>query len=75
MHEQAGPCSCRYVAVDHVDFTQREARAIRHFDGALQSLGVDGRPLGAHALERQVDASNYERRAAEGVAAGESDHA
>ena len=70
MHEHAAPARGG-VAVDHVDLPQREARAIRHFDGARPSLGVEGRPLGADALERQVDTSDHERRAAEGVAAGE----
>ena len=74
MHEQAAP-TARGVAVDNVDLSQREARAIRHFDGARHALGIEGRPLGAEALEGQPDASDHERRATEGVVAGECDHA
>ena len=61
MHEQAAPT--RGVAVDHVDAAQREARAVGHLDGARQALGVEGRALGAHALERQVAAAQHARRA------------
>ena len=70
MHEQAAPARGG-VAVDHVDLSQRDDRTIRHFNGARHAPGIEGRPLGADALERQVDTSDHERRAAEGVAAGE----
>jgi hypothetical protein len=74
VHEHAAPTR-RGVAIDDVDLSQREAPAGGHFDGARHALGVEDRPLGADTLERQVDASDHEGRAAEGVAAGESDHA
>ena len=75
MHEQASTATSCGVAVDDVNLSQREARAIRHFNGARQALRVEGRPLGADALKRQVDASDHEWLAAEGDAAGENHHA
>ena len=62
-------------AIDDVDVSQREARAVGHFDGARHALGIEGRTLGADTLERQVDASDHEWLAAEEDAAGENHHA
>ena len=73
VHEQA--TAIRSFAIDDVNVSQREARAVDYFDGAGHALSVKGRPIGAEALEGQVNAAHDERRAAEGVAARKTDHA
>ena len=75
VNKQAATAANISPAIDDVDVSQREARAVGHFDGARHALGIEGRTLGADTLERQVDASDHERRATEGVVAGECDHA
>lgn len=75
VNEQAAAAAAISQAIDDVDVSQREARAVGHFDGARHALGIEGRTLGADTLERQVDASDHEWLAAEGDAAGENHHA
>ena len=75
VNEQAAAAAAISQAIDDVDVSQREARAVGHFDGARHALGIEGRTLGADTLERQVDTAHDERRPAEGVAARERDHA
>ena len=75
VNEQAAAAAAISQAIDDVDVSQREARAVGHFDGARHALGIEGRTLGADTLERQVDASDHEWLAAEEDAAGENHHA
>ena len=75
VNEQAAAAAAISQAIDDVDVSQREARAVGHFDGARHALGIEGRPIGAEALEGQVNAAHNERRAAEGIAARKADHA
>ena len=75
VNEQAATAATINPAIDDVDVSQREARAVGHFDGARHALGIEGRTLGADTLERQVDASDHEWLAAEEDAAGENHHA
>ena len=42
---------------------------------APDALGIKGRPIGAEALEGQVNAAHDERCAADGIAARKADHA
>jgi len=75
VNQQAAAAATISPAIDDVDVSQREARAVGHFDGAGYALGIKGRPIGAEALEGQVNAAHVERRAAEGIAARKADHA